>query len=126
MTSPGQPPPLPESEPALEKASRDMDEFKKENPDYLSAMYFMGDGGDSFDNSDKIRAFMSNVDSTRGFGDHLQRAVLLGDESERESLSDLFGEANTTVAPDFEALVASMMKSCGKDVQRYMKRLGGI
>ncbi|MFH0770127.1 MAG: transglutaminase domain-containing protein [Candidatus Peregrinibacteria bacterium] len=107
---------------AVTRAGKDITREKSRYPDHLSALYFVGDGGDTCKNQDAIRSFLACNKDKGGLGQHMKRAVMLGDEDQRRILADLFGDANTTVADSFEGLVQRSMQSIAHDIEAYMKR----
>lgn len=109
---------------ALKKASADLNEETFDYPDHVSAFYFLGDGGDTCGNKSNIQKFLAAEDKEHGFGEHMRSAVLLGNESERQALAELFGDANTTVAPDFETLVEQSMFKFADDIEGYAEKIG--
>lgn len=105
----------------IQRAAAALSEQAYENPDYASAMYFIGDGGDTKGNSEKIRQFLLAKDKEEGFGNHMLSAILLGSESERSALAGIFGEEHTTVAGDFEELLTQSMERFSDDIEEYLK-----
>lgn len=108
---------------AIRMAAGGMNAEVFEYPDYLSALYFMGDGGDTCGNAHNVKAFLQNNDAESGFGRHMKSAVLLGSEGEKAVLAEIFGEENTSVAPDFDSLVGESMIKFANDVTQYTKNL---
>jgi len=80
----------------------------------------LGDGGDTCGNTQNIKKFLQINDSERGFGEHLRSAIMLGDESQRQELAQIFGEEHTAVAPSFEKLIEKSMKQFDEDVEGYV------
>lgn len=107
--------------PAVQQAAAELREESYKYPDHASAFYFVGDGGDTSGNSDNIRKFMAIEDKERGFGEHMHSAIMLGDESQRKILADIFGDEHTSVAPNFEALLEESMKKFDDDMEEYMR-----
>ncbi|MFA6436311.1 MAG: hypothetical protein WCW30_04220, partial [Candidatus Gracilibacteria bacterium] len=107
--------------PAIKKAAESLNQEKWEYPDYASALYFMGDGGDTSGNALKIREFLRINDEEQGFGEHMYSATLMGDESMKGALASIFGEEHTTVAPDFDTLVEESMMQFSGDIDCYMR-----
>lgn len=106
---------------AVQKAAHDLNEETFQYPDYASAFYFLGDGGDTCGNSKNVKEFMECNDTERGFGEHMKSAIFLGNEAQRQVLAAIFGDENTTVAPDFEELVRQSMEKFGGDIEFYMR-----
>ncbi len=107
---------------AVKKAAEDLNRESSNYPDYASAFYLVGDGDDTNGNSDNVRKFLEMDDRERGFGDHMRSAIMLGDESQRQTLADIFGDEHTAVAPDFEALVEQAMDRFENDITEYLKQ----
>lgn len=105
----------------IRKAAGDLTKEAAEFPDYASAFYFVGDGGDSCGNTTNIRNFLRINDAERGFGEHMYAATLLGDESQRRVLADIFGDEHTNVAPDFDELIEKSMDRFDGDLDEYLK-----
>ncbi len=105
----------------IQKAAADLNKEVEEYPDYASALYFMGDGGDTCGNAENIRRFLQANDAEHGFGEHIYSAILLGNEAQRRELSDIFGDAHTTVAPDFDSLIEQSMDSFDEDIGNYLQ-----
>ncbi len=107
---------------ALKQTGKDLDAEVDGFPDHASALYFIGDGGDTCGNKRNIRTFLNAEQSMQGFGsEHMRSAVLLGSEAERQELSELFGERNTTVAGNFDALIETSMLRFAEDIEDYCK-----
>ncbi|MEI6477401.1 MAG: transglutaminase domain-containing protein [bacterium] len=104
---------------AITAAADDLTEQASDNPEFASAFYFMGDGGDTCGNGAKVREFMQTK-QRGGFGEHMHSAILLGDESQRRTLSDIFGEDHTAVAPNFDALIETFMGQFDDDISQYL------
>ncbi|MCA9351249.1 hypothetical protein KC929_00540 [Patescibacteria group bacterium] len=107
--------------PALRKSAQELRDESYEYPDYASALYFVGDGGDSSGNSEKIKKFMSSEDEIHGFGEHMRSAIMIGSESQRSELAQLFGDEATTVASDLDALIEKSMDKFDADISFYME-----
>lgn len=107
--------------PAIQKAAEDLNMETFEYPDYASALYFVGDGGDTSGNAERIKEFLKLADSERGFGEHMLSAIMLGDESQRRELAAIFGDEHTTVAPDFESLIEQSMYKFDEDIEDYLR-----
>lgn len=107
--------------PAIQKAARDLSKETFEYPDYASALYFVGDGQDMHGNAQRIREFLKLSEADHGFGDHMLSAIMLGDESQRKELADIFGDEHTTVAPDFESLIEQSMGKFDEDIKAYLR-----
>jgi len=107
--------------PAIQKAAEDLSKETFEYPDYASAFYFVGDGADTSGNAQRIREFLRLSETDRGFGEHMLSAIMLGNESQRRALADIFGEDHTTVAPDFETLIEQSMHKFDEDISAYLR-----
>ncbi|MDP3771554.1 MAG: transglutaminase domain-containing protein, partial [bacterium] len=105
----------------IRKAAGDLTKEVEEFPDYASALYFVGDGGDTQGNATNIRNFLRINDAERGFGEHMYAATLLGDESQRQVLAEIFGDEHTSVAPDFDELIEKSMDRFDGDLDEYLK-----
>ncbi len=105
----------------IKKAAHDLNEQTTEFPDYASAFYFVGDGGDTCGNAQNIKNFLQINDSERGFGEHMYSAILLGNESQRREIADIFGDEHTNVAPDFDKLIEQSMNKFEDDLEEYLK-----
>jgi hypothetical protein len=90
-------------------------------PDHASAFYFVGDGGDTQGNAGNIKTFMTNNDEERGFGRHMQSAILMGNEGQRRELAAIFGDENTSVAPDLDELIQISMQKFEQDIGEYLE-----
>lgn len=106
---------------AVQKAAGRLNEERHDYPEYASAMYFFGDGGDTHGNAASIRNFLKLNDAEHGFGEHLYTATLLGDESQRKDLASIFGDDHTNVAPDFDELVRQSMEKFSEDIEAYLR-----
>ena len=95
----------------------------EEYPDYASAFYFVGDGGDTCGNATRIKEFLNMNEAEKGFGEHMYSAILLGGESEKRELSAIFGDEHTTVAPNFDLLIEESMDKFDNDVTEYIQTL---
>lgn len=109
--------------PALKEVAKDLNEETFNYPDHMSALYFTGDGDDSYRNGQNIRQFLATNDAEHGFGEHMRSAVLLGSEHERQLLANIFGDEHTSVAADFETLIEEMMTKFDDDVSFYTRNL---
>jgi len=105
----------------IKKAAGELNKEVEEYPDYASAFYFVGDGGDTYGNAANIRNFLSMNEAERGFGEHMYSAILLGNESQRRELADIFGEEHTNVAPDLDLLIERSMEKFDEDLEEYLK-----
>ncbi len=108
---------------ALKTTAADLNEQKQGYEDHVSALYLIGDGGDTCGNKENIRRFLNADTDEEMFGDHLKSATLLGTENDRRVLSDLFGDDHTNVAGDFEELVEKSMVTFADDIEDYCKDL---
>ncbi len=106
---------------SIKKAASDLNEQTQEYPDYASAFYFIGDGEDTNGNSRNVKKFLEANEQVHGFGDHMRSAIMLGDQSQKQTLSQIFGEEHTTVAPDFESLIEQSMLLFNDDIEEYLK-----
>lgn len=105
----------------IQRAAAGLNRQRERYPDYASAMYFIGDGGDTCGNAQNIREFLKRNDAERGFGEHLHSAILLGDESQRRELADIFGDDHTNVAPNFDELIEQSMGKFADDIEAYLR-----
>ena len=107
--------------PAIKKAAGELNKETFEYPDYASALYFIGDGGDTSGNAQRIKEFLRINEAEHGFGEHMLSAIMLGDESQRQELAAIFGDEHTTVAPDFDTLIEQSMYKFDEDIEDYLK-----
>jgi uncharacterized protein YegL len=105
----------------IKKAANELNKLVEEYPDYASAFYFVGDGGDTHGNAANITRFLQINESERGFGEHMYSAILLGNESQRRELAEIFGDEHTNVAPDFDELIEKSMDKFDEDLEEYLK-----
>ena len=105
----------------IKKAAEELNKQVEEFPDYASAFYFVGDGGDTHGNAANITRFLQINESERGFGEHMYSAILLGDEAQRRELAEIFGNEHTNVAPDFDELIEKSMDKFDEDLEEYLK-----
>lgn len=105
---------------AIKQAANDLNKQAREFPDYASAFYLIGDGEDTGGNSNNIKKFLEIENAEKGFGRHMKSATLLGDENDRRVLAEIFGDENTSVASEFDTLIAQSMLRFNKDIQRYL------
>ncbi|HPI67356.1 MAG TPA: transglutaminase domain-containing protein, partial [bacterium] len=105
----------------IKKAANELNKQVEEYPDYASALYFVGDGGDTCGNAENIRRFLQINESECGFGKHMYSAILLGNESQRKELAQIFGDEHTNVAPDFNELIEKSMDKFEEDLEEYLK-----
>lgn len=106
--------------PAIQRAAAALNAETFEYPEYASAMYFIGDGQDTSGNSKKITQFLRLTEEEQGFGNHMLSAIMLGKESQRRELAEIFGDDHTTVAPDFETLIERSMEKFNEDIETYL------
>ncbi len=106
---------------AVQTAADDLNAIKQQYSDYASALYFVGDGGDSLNREAQIRDFLSRSEAEDGFGDHQLHATMLGDENQRAILADIFGDRNTAVAPDFDSLIERSMEQFEDDMEDFLR-----
>lgn len=109
--------------PAIKKAAADLNKERKNYPDFASAFYFMGDGGDTHGNANNIRNFLQINETEKGFGRHMHSAILLGSAAERAALAEIFGEEHTAVAGNFDTLVETSMLQFEKDISNYTRTM---
>lgn len=105
---------------AVKQAADSLSREAAEYPDYASAMYFTGDGGDTCGNTENIRKFLSTNNAEHGFGDHMYNAIFLGNEQERAALATIFGDEHTKVAGDFDTLIERSMEQFEDDLEAYL------
>ena len=105
----------------IKKAAEALNEQVEEYPDYASAFYFVGDGGDTCGNATNITRFLQINEAERGFGEHMYSAILLGNEAQRRELAEIFGDEHTNVAPDFDDLIETSMDKFDEDLEEYLK-----
>jgi len=105
----------------IKKAAAELNKQVEEYPDFASAFYFVGDGGDTNGNAANITRFLQINESERGFGEHMYSAILLGGESQRQELAVIFGDEHTNVAPDFDELIEKSMDKFDEDLEEYLK-----
>lgn len=106
---------------AVQAASRQLTDETRDYPDYASAMYFIGDGEDTCGNTANVREFLKTTDEEQGFGHHLLSAIFLGNERQRSTLADIFGDDKTVVAPDLESLIEQSMLKFDDDLEEYLR-----
>jgi hypothetical protein len=105
----------------VKKSGQDLNAEAEGFPDFVSAMYFVGDGDDTCGNSEKVKKYLQNVDAEHGgFGHHLLSAIMLGPESLRETLANIFGTEATAVAGNFEQLIEQCMLKFEDDILGYL------
>lgn len=105
----------------IKKAASELNKQVEEYPDYASAFYFVGDGGDTHGNAANITEFLQMNESEHGFGEHMYSAILLGNESQRGELAKIFGDEHTNVVPDFDELIEKSMDKFDEDLEEYLK-----
>lgn len=105
----------------IKKAAGELNKQVEEYPDYASAFYFVGDGGDTHGNAANITRFLQANESEHGFGEHMYSAILLGNESQRRELAEIFGDEHTNVVPDFDELIEKSMDKFDEDLEEYLK-----
>lgn len=105
----------------IKKAASELNKQVEEYPDYASAFYFVGDGGDTYGNAANIKRFLQVNESEHGFGEHVYSAILLGNEAQRRELAEIFGDEHTNVAPDFDELIEKSMDKFDEDLEAYLK-----
>ncbi|MBA3732925.1 hypothetical protein H0W91_00940 [Patescibacteria group bacterium] len=105
----------------IKKSATELNKQVEEFPDYASAFYFVGDGGDTCGNGKNISNFLQVNESERGFGEHMYSAILLGNESQRQELASIFGDEHTNVVPDFDELIEKSMDKFDQDLEEYLR-----
>jgi len=104
----------------IKKAAADLNRETHDFPEYASALYVVGDGGDTCGNSEKVKDFLATNERERGFGDHMRSAIMLGSAQEKAALAQMFGEEHTTVAADLDALIEESMLRFSDDIETYL------
>lgn len=107
---------------AVQHSAHNLDEVSRRFPEYASSMYFVGDGEDTGggyggSRNPEIRRFMETSRDRGGFGKHMRHAIMLGDESQRRVLADVFGDDHTAVASDLEGLFRTWTHQFERDVR---------
>ena len=105
----------------IKKAAGELNKEVDEYPDYASAFYFVGDGGDTCGNAANIKRFLQINEVERGFGEHMYSAILLGNDFQRRELVEIFGDEHTNVALDFDELIEKSMDKFDEDLEEYLK-----
>ena len=108
---------------AVLESAKNLNEESAKYPDYASAFYFVGDGEDTCGNSENVREFLKTNDEEQGFGKHMQSAILLGSEAERQKLADIFGDEHTNVVPELDQLIERSMEKVSEDIEEYLKSI---
>lgn len=107
----------------VRKAGADLNKQVAEYPDFLSALYFIGDGGDTCGNAQRIKDYLHNTDSEKGgFGKHLLSAIMLGGEDLKTQLAAIFGNEATSVATNFDQLIEKSMLKLEEDIIGYLSK----
>lgn len=107
----------------VKRAGADLNKQVADYPDFLSALYFIGDGDDTCGNSQKIKTYLQNTDSERGgFGNHLLSAIMLGSEELRSTLASIFGAEATSVAQNLDQLIEKSMLKFEEDITGYLNK----
>ncbi|MBI4835993.1 MAG: hypothetical protein HY817_01920 [Candidatus Abawacabacteria bacterium] len=109
--------------PAIGQVAEDLNAQKEQYPEYASAFYFMGDGGDSSGNGPRIRRMLTDARSPWGMEDHMVSAIMLGNQSQFRVLADIFGDDNTTVAPSFNELFRATMENFDQQMEAYIRKM---
>jgi hypothetical protein len=105
--------------PALQITREDIAEERRKFPHFASALTLVGDGGDTQGNTNTIRDFLSE-----GFvGTLPPSAVMMGGEAEKRILSEMFGEENTAVTPDFSQVIEVSMEQFQQKLVTYLRRM---
>jgi len=105
----------------IKKTATELNKQVEEYPDYASAFYFVGDGGDTYGNAANITRFLQLNESEHGFGEHMYSAILLGNEAQRQELANIFSDEHTNVAPDFDELIEKSMDKFDEDLEEYLR-----
>lgn len=105
----------------IKRAAAELNKQVEEYPDFASAFYFVGDGGDTHGNAANITRFLRINESERGFGEHMYSAILLGGESQRQELAVIFGDEHTNVVLNFDELIERSMDKFDEDLEEYLK-----
>jgi len=105
----------------IKNAASELNKQVEEYPDYASAFYFVGDGGDTHGNAVNIKRFLQINESEHGFGEHMYSAILLGNETQRRELAEIFGDDHTNVVPDLDELIEKSMDKFDEDLREYLK-----
>lgn len=108
----------------IKKAAHELNKQVEEYPDYASAFYFVGDGGDTCGNAANITRFLDINESEHGFGEHMYSAILIGNESQRQELAQIFGDGHTNVVLDFDELIEKSMDKFDEDLEAYLMAKG--
>lgn len=105
---------------ALKSAAQSLSEAVDGDREYASALYLLGDGGDTCGNQERIKRLVSpeGEDNT---GEHMYAAMVLGSESDRQVLAQLFGNERTAVANSFEGQITISMEQFMRDIQGYLE-----
>ena len=105
---------------AVKQSARTLDAAQREYPDFASALYFIGDGDDTKNRASNIRNFLSTSKEFGGFGRHMRHAIMIGEDSQRRILAEIFGDDNTAVANSVNELAGAWMTQFARDVRhRY-------
>jgi len=105
----------------IKHAAAELNKEVREYPDFASAFYLVGDGGDTCGNAANITRFLSINETEHGFGEHLYSATLLGNEAQRQELAAILGDEHTNVAPDFDELIKKSMYRFDEDTKKYLR-----
>ena len=106
---------------AIKKGAEDLSEMTFEYPGHASALYLMGDGEDTHGNAAQIRQFLASTDAEHGLGEHMKGAIIIGDETMRQTLAALFGDEHTAAAAMFEDTVEKFMEMFDDDITAYLE-----
>ncbi len=105
---------------ALKAASEALTNAVDGDREYASALYLLGDGGDTCGNQARIKQLVS-ADGEANSGDHMYAAMVLGSENDRKVLAELFGDDRTAVADTFEGQIEISMKQFLEDIVGYLE-----
>lgn len=109
---------------ALKRMSEGLNEQKRMYPHHASALYCVGDGGDTCGNQENIQKFLQGSEEQGFFGEHMRSAIMLGNEQQRKALAAIFGDEHTAVADTFEEVVFKSMQQYDRDIMGYCKQMG--
>lgn len=105
---------------ALRYSAAALNEQVANSPDHMSALYFIGDGEDSWTSPAVIKRFVDNINPEHGFGPHQRHAIFLGTEREKQQLAAIFGEEHTSVCSDFDTAIEMNMVKFDEDIKEYL------
>ncbi|MBP6085202.1 hypothetical protein KA517_03115 [Candidatus Gracilibacteria bacterium] len=105
---------------ALVETAQRLTDVVQGDREYASALYLIGDGGDSYGNERLIKKLVS-PDYRDESGEHMYAALVLGNEDERRILAAMFGDQRTAVADDFESMITIAMQQFQEDIVGYLE-----